>query len=148
VSQPTLVYSPELDCQLNGNGRGKRILRSGRLHGYHERNRLSLVLGDTFSHSDLPAQLPLNSRSRKSTMRRIILLAVMLSAMLCCATTSAEEAVKITHDTDMCTDCDDAGAFALLNRLADLGEMEILAVVVNGTDRDDATGAVADAINT
>jgi len=39
--------------------------------------------------------------------------------------------VKIIVDTDMATDCDDAGAFAVLHALADNGECEILATVVS-----------------
>lgn len=35
---------------------------------------------------------------------------------------------KIILDTDLGSDCDDAGAIALMHRLADLGETEILAV--------------------
>jgi inosine-uridine nucleoside N-ribohydrolase len=37
--------------------------------------------------------------------------------------------VKIIFDTDLDTDCDDAGALAILHVLADRGEVEILAVV-------------------
>ena len=36
--------------------------------------------------------------------------------------------VKILFDTDMTTDCDDAGAMAVLHALADRGECEILAL--------------------
>lgn len=39
--------------------------------------------------------------------------------------------VKIIYDTDMDTDCDDAGALAILHALADRGEAEILATVVS-----------------
>ncbi|MDP8245421.1 MAG: nucleoside hydrolase [Candidatus Hinthialibacter antarcticus] len=39
--------------------------------------------------------------------------------------------VRIIFDTDMDTDCDDAGAMALLHHFADLGEAEILATVVS-----------------
>lgn len=39
--------------------------------------------------------------------------------------------VKIFFDTDMLTDCDDAGAMAVLHALADRGECEILATVVS-----------------
>lgn len=40
---------------------------------------------------------------------------------------------KILFDTDMDTDCDDAGAMAVLHALADRGECEILATVVSVT---------------
>jgi inosine-uridine preferring nucleoside hydrolase len=39
--------------------------------------------------------------------------------------------VKIIFDTDMATDCDDAGALAVLHALADNGECEILATMVS-----------------
>lgn len=37
--------------------------------------------------------------------------------------------VKVIFDTDMDSDCDDAGALAVLHALADAGEAEILATV-------------------
>lgn len=52
---------------------------------------------------------------------------------------------KIFFDTDMETDCDDAGALAVLHTLADRGECEILATVVSV--RDPASAATVDAIN-
>ncbi len=42
--------------------------------------------------------------------------------------------VKVFFDTDMMTDCDDAGAMAVLHALADLGECEILATVASVGD--------------
>lgn len=53
--------------------------------------------------------------------------------------------VKIFFDTDMLTDCDDAGAMAVLHTLADRGECEILATVVSV--RDAGSIATVDAIN-
>jgi hypothetical protein len=53
--------------------------------------------------------------------------------------------VKIIFDTDMETDCDDAGALAALHALADRGECEILATLVSV--RDPASAATVDAIN-
>ena len=44
---------------------------------------------------------------------------------------SALAKVKLIFDTDMDTDCDDAGALAILHALADRGEVEILATVVS-----------------
>lgn len=52
---------------------------------------------------------------------------------------------EIIIDTDMATDCDDAGAMAVLHALAGAGEARIAAIVVNNKDPDSA-GAVA-AIN-
>lgn len=56
--------------------------------------------------------------------------------------------VKIIFDTDMASDCDDAGALAVLNALADLGEAEILAVITNRKDPANASAAAVSAINT
>lgn len=46
----------------------------------------------------------------------------------------SDEPVKILFDTDMTTDCDDAGAMAVLHALADRGECEILATVTSVPD--------------
>lgn len=61
-------------------------------------------------------------------------------------TTAVASPVKIIMDTDMHTDCDDAGAFAVLHALADRGECEILAAMVSTTDPYSAP--TVDAINT
>lgn len=53
--------------------------------------------------------------------------------------------VKILFDTDMTTDCDDAGAMAVLHALADRGECEILATVTSV--RDPLALATVDVIN-
>ena len=54
--------------------------------------------------------------------------------------------VKIIFDTDMHTDCDDAGAMAVLHALQDKGECEILAMVCSTIDP--FSGPTMDAINT
>ena len=56
--------------------------------------------------------------------------------------------VPVIFDTDMCGDCDDAGALAVLHHLADAGEATILACVVNSRDEDRAAGAAVSAVNT
>lgn len=56
--------------------------------------------------------------------------------------------VPVIFDTDMNGDCDDAGALALLHALADRGEADIRAVVINVGDAQGCSGAAADAINT
>lgn len=53
--------------------------------------------------------------------------------------------VKIIFDTDMLTDCDDAGAMAVLHALADRGECEILATVTSVPDVNSIS--TVDAIN-
>ncbi|MDQ8208744.1 nucleoside hydrolase [Coraliomargarita sp. SDUM461003] len=55
--------------------------------------------------------------------------------------------VQILLDTDMLTDCDDAGALAMLHVLADRGEAKILGVAVNGIDSHGLHGSVVSAIN-
>ena len=49
--------------------------------------------------------------------------------------------VGVVFDSDMANDCDDAGALAVLHGLADLGEVEILAVVTNRKDPSGASAA-------
>jgi hypothetical protein len=56
--------------------------------------------------------------------------------------------VKIIFDTDMSGDCDDVGALAVLNKLADFGECELLACVTNNHDKNKAIAAAIDVINT
>ena len=60
-------------------------------------------------------------------------------------TTDDGEPVRIIVDTDMATDCDDAGALATLYALERRGAARVLATVVNNRDPQ-STGAVA-AIN-
>ena len=55
--------------------------------------------------------------------------------------------IQVVLDTDMLTDCDDAGALAMLHALADRGEAKILGVAVNGVDTHGLHGAVVSAIN-
>lgn len=71
---------------------------------------------------------------------------LLFAALLWTASLLANAApVKIFFDTDMETDCDDAGALAVLHALADNGECEILATVVSV--RDPASLMTVDAIN-
>ncbi len=56
------------------------------------------------------------------------------------------EPVKVIIDTDMATDCDDAGALAVAHALQNRGECTILAVVTNNKDPYSIGGV--DAINT
>lgn len=58
----------------------------------------------------------------------------------------APHPVKIIFDTDMHTDCDDAGAMAVLHALQDKGECEILAMMCSTIDP--FSGPAMDAINT
>jgi len=68
-------------------------------------------------------------------------------ALLLVAASSARSAdvPRIFFDTDMATDCDDAGALAVLHVLADKGECEILATVSSSLNP--TACAAVDAIN-
>ncbi len=57
------------------------------------------------------------------------------------------EPVNILFDTDMGSDCDDAGAMAVLHKLADYGEVRILGVIFSSGKNRYGVG-VCDAINT
>jgi hypothetical protein len=58
----------------------------------------------------------------------------------------APKPVSVIYDTDICSDCDDVGALAMLHAMADAGEVELLAVMVSA--RDEYAAACTDAINT
>jgi hypothetical protein len=60
---------------------------------------------------------------------------------------AAAEVPSLIIDTDMLTDCDDAGALAMAHALADAGEAKILGFVLNGQDTHGKHGAVVAAIN-
>jgi len=62
--------------------------------------------------------------------------------------TIRDGAVKLILDTDMSGDADDAGTLAMLHAMADRGECELLATIVNRADLTKASAAAVDAINT
>jgi lysophospholipase L1-like esterase len=55
--------------------------------------------------------------------------------------------IPVIVDTDLSSDCDDAGAVALLNTFMNQGEAKLLACVANGHDADLSCGATIQAIN-
>jgi hypothetical protein len=65
----------------------------------------------------------------KPNMIIIILICILFSAGCSPDTDNRDEPVKIILDTDMGSDCDDAGALALLHRYADLGMAEIIGCI-------------------
>lgn len=92
-------------------------------------------------------------------MNRLNLFHRRISASLCCLAIAImallftpipllAEPVNIIFDTDMANDCDDAGALAVLNELANRGEAKMLAVIVNRKDAAGVSAAACDAINT
>lgn len=76
---------------------------------------------------------------------RSCLVALLLLIATIPADLLAASPVRLFFDTDMTTDCDDAGAMAVLHALADRGECEILATVTSV--RDPAAARTVDAIN-
>ena len=76
-----------------------------------------------------------------------MLLLTLLSVALADSVESSAP-VPILFDTDMASDCDDAGALAVLHELADRGEATILATVVNRGDANGRSASAVDAINT
>jgi hypothetical protein len=79
--------------------------------------------------------------------RPLAALFVAILLLLLPTTRASADAVKVIFDTDISSDVDDCGALAVLNALADQGEAEILACVVNGHDADKASVAAVNAIN-
>lgn len=74
---------------------------------------------------------------------------VILGVLTSCNAGQNEEALEpvgIIFDTDMTTDCDDAGALAMLHTLDQTGEANILATVVN--NKGDHSAGATKAINT
>ena len=59
------------------------------------------------------------------------LAAVIVVAALC-GDVHAMEPLKVIYDTDMCGDCDDAGALATLHVFADCDDVELLGICVYG----------------
>jgi hypothetical protein len=74
-----------------------------------------------------------------------VCLIVVACSLASCRSETAPAAVAVIFDTDMTTDCDDAGALAMLHVLERRGEARILATVVNNKGEHSA-GATA-AIN-
>jgi inosine-uridine nucleoside N-ribohydrolase len=77
----------------------------------------------------------------------IRVLSIPLLVALLIAPVAAQEPSAVIVDTDLLTDCDDAGALAMLHALADDGEVRILGMVLDGQDTHGRHGAVASAIN-
>ena len=80
--------------------------------------------------------------------RRIVRIELLVVFLLVAISSGAAEPVKVIVDTDMLTDPEDVNALWLLNALADRGEAEILACVVNGHESNRASGAAVDVVNT
>jgi hypothetical protein len=77
-----------------------------------------------------------------------MILGLVLIGLLTAVANGYAQPVKVIVDTDMLTDPEDVNALWLLNTLADRGEAEILACVVNGHETNRASGAAVDVVNT
>jgi hypothetical protein len=77
----------------------------------------------------------------------IISIILTLSSLACKKDMNSERKIKIIFDTDIGSDCDDAGAMAVLHKLADYEEVEILGVIFSSNANKFGTGTCA-AINT
>lgn len=90
--------------------------------------------------------------SQPSPKRKIVkeryLVYLLIAFLLTAGTARGAVPVKVIFDTDMAGDCDDCGALAVLNKLADLGEAEILACVADSNERQKSVAASISAINT
>jgi purine nucleosidase len=74
----------------------------------------------------------------------LVLLCMVAIGLAACRSETASRPVAVVFDTDMATDCDDAGALAMLHALEQRGEARILATVVNnkGAHSAGATAAI------
>ena len=72
---------------------------------------------------------------------------LFLSVLLMTLATPLSAKNRVILDTDMGSDCDDAGAMAVLHRLASKGEVELLGVIFSSAKNRYGVG-VCDAINT
>ncbi len=75
------------------------------------------------------------------------LAAIAILTLLLAADCPAADPPTVIFDTDMGSDCDDAGALAALNALADAGELKILGVIFSSGKNRYGVGT-CDAINT
>ena len=67
--------------------------------------------------------------------RHLMLFVLLAAGSAVSVSTTAGEPVRLIFDTDMDTDCDDAGALAMLHALADQGKVKILATMVSSKYR-------------
>lgn len=90
----------------------------------------------------------INSRISAGNGKVLSLSSILLILYICCwFSTSAYAQANIIFDTDIGSDCDDAGALAILHKLADKGEVNLLGVIFSSNNNKFGIG-VCDAINT
>jgi len=103
-----------------------------------------------FVNTQLGANITMRTRTCPSHVRLAAILAiVLLAANALAAVLSAAEpnTPAVIFDTDIGSDCDDAGALAVLHALADAGELRILGVIFSSGKNRYGVGT-CDAINT
>ncbi|HEV7300637.1 MAG TPA: nucleoside hydrolase [Tepidisphaeraceae bacterium] len=90
-------------------------------------------------------QVPITGGSPVDIVRCVVAIALCVSSALC-GVGQASTGDRAIIDTDFRTNCDDAGALAMLHALADRGECEIIGVVASTTGPH--VVAAIDAVNT
>jgi hypothetical protein len=91
----------------------------------------SFPLGKRVSSAE---SVPMGNGGNKQLMNRnwqVLLYVTLVSGTVFFGSSAAGEPVRVIFDTDMDTDCDDAGALAMLHALADQGKVKILATMVS-----------------
>jgi hypothetical protein len=104
----------------------------------NERQHLLIYFGSEISTNHHARILTSKQKSKTNwmfLMQKIVLLSAILVALACSSKQNDKveeflnKPVRIILDTDMGSDCDDAGAFAVLHRYADLGRAEIIGCI-------------------
>ncbi len=89
-----------------------------------------------------------NNHSESIPQKFTLLLQFCLLLLFLPRVVIAEKPVSILFDTDISSDCDDAGALAVLHALADQGKAKIIAITTNIKCPANSSAAAVDAINT
>jgi len=89
------------------------------------------MIGETTDHQVKGPTAMTGSIYRLCVLFAVTIACTSVSSGAADQATSRPKAVSIIFDTDMDTDCDDAGALAMLHAMADAGEVNILATVVS-----------------
>ncbi len=84
---------------------------------------------------------------KKLKIKSVFVFFLLLTLISCSEKAKKKVAVPVIFDTDMMTDCDDAGALAVAHALANNGELEILGVGLTTIDNNKKHGNVVSAIN-
>ena len=104
---------------------------------------------DAISHLIVNSEILMNDHKPAWCVTAVAVLTLILSLVPArgAESTAALAAPGVIFDTDMGSDCDDAGALAVLHALADAGELRILGVIFSSGRNRYGVGT-CDAINT